>query len=266
MRIVVLADDRPGNKSCKEEHGLSLYIEVEGFELLMDVAQTDVFYKNAERLGIDLLQVKTVVLSHGHYDHSKGLVHLPNRKVIICHPDCFLKRYSLIRKGEFTGIGQSQSELEEKHALILSKEPYEITKNVWFLGAIPRNNEFEANDFANILENSESDEVLDDSGIVIKSSNGLIIISGCAHAGICNTIEYAKMVTQEEKVLAVLGGFHLKSVNDNTKKVINYFIENNVKQIYIGHCTSDKVCNEFIRALEGKAKVEVLGTGKQYTI
>ena len=108
-----------------------------------------------------------------------------------------------------------------------------------------------------------SDEVLDDSGIVINTENGIIVIAGCSHSGICNIVEHAKMITNNNKVLAVIGGFHLRELDENTNKVIEY-MKNNVEEVILAHCTADEVCNKFVNDLKGKIKVSVTEVRKEY--
>lgn len=114
-----------------------------------------------------------------------------------------------------------------------------------------------------VLENGQNDEVLDDSGIVINTENGIIVIAGCSHSGICNIVEHAKNITGNSKVLAVIGGFHLRQIDENTNKVISYMKEN-VEEIILAHCTADDVCNKFINDLKDKMNVFVIEVGKKY--
>lgn len=107
-------------------------------------------------------------------------------------------------------------------------------------------------------------EHLNDSGLVIKTNLGLIVISGCAHSGICNTIEYAKKVTGENRALAVIGGFHLKEIDEQTVKTIDYMKKNNVNLLYLAHCTSDKVCEHFMEMLP--EITNIIKTGNTYEI
>ena len=104
---------------------------------------------------------------------------------------------------------------------------------------------------------------LDDSGIVINTENGIIVVSGCAHSGICNLIEQAKKITKNNKIYAVIGGFHLKEVDNKTNEAIKYFIENNVQKIYLAHCTENIVCDEFFKHFKNSIKIEV---GKSYEL
>ena len=249
-KIAVLTDNRSDGKYL-HEHGFSLYITTDtNQKILFDTGQSDIFLKNAEKLKIDINNVDVVVLSHGHWDHGNGLSFLIN-KTLICHPDCFIKRY---RKWTMLNIGLNASleKTQERFNLILSKKPYTVSENVIFLGEIPRKNSFEAKSTPFRLQNKKDDFVYDDSGLVIISGLGLIVISGCAHSGICNTVEYAKEITGIEKVHAVIGGFHLKKVDDIALKTIEYFKNNNIDNVYPGHCVKDCVMETFSKQFSNK--------------
>lgn len=265
MKLIVLSENRKQNE-CLNEDGLSLYIEVGQNKFLLDTGITDLFIKNAEILGIDIEAIKTIVLSHGHWDHGNGLKWLRDNKTIIMHPESFTKRYSIRRNMDYAGLNQTFQEMENKFNVIQTKEPYKILENVWFLGEIERNNDFEAKTFPTVLEGGETDYLTDDSGIVIKTDKGLIVISGCSHSGICNTVEYAKKVAQDNNIVAVIGGFHLKELDEVTEKTIRYFIDNNIQSAYVGHCTSDKVIEEFVKRLDNKCKVEKLFAGAKFEV
>ena len=103
---------------------------------------------------------------------------------------------------------------------------------------------------------------VDDSGLIIKTKKGLIVLSGCGHSGICNTIEYAKKITGENKILAAIGGFHLKEVDDCSLKTIDYMKANQVENVYLAHCVSDVVCDKFLTDLPMQTKV--IKTGEVY--
>jgi len=242
-KLTVLSDNRSRGKYL-HEHGLSFYIETDtNKKILFDTGKSDIFMKNAETLGIDIDKLDVIVLSHGHFDHGNGLSFLKN-KTLICHPGCFNKRY---RKWTmfYIGLNSSLKEIQKNYNLILSQKPYTIFENVIFLGEIPRNNSFESKSTPFRLKNKEDDYVIDDSGLVIISNSGLIVISGCAHSGICNTVEYAKEVSGIEKVYAVIGGFHLKKVNDATLKTIEYFKNNKINNVYPCHCVDNCVIDAF---------------------
>lgn len=230
----------------KGEPALSFYIEDEEEKILFDTGYSDIFLDNLKKFNININGIGKVVISHGHDDHTGGLKYyfeenLSNRITVIAHPDAFnekvidnLKICSPI----------SKSELESKTNLILSKLPIEVSKNIIFLGEIPQINDFEKRKAIGeqIIENNVSDDfVFDDSALVYKAKNGLYIITGCSHSGICNIIEYAKEACNDTRILGVIGGFHLFEIDEQVMKTIQYLKSNNIKEIYPCHCTSFKV-------------------------
>ncbi len=260
LKIIVLNDNRCDNNNFKYEHGISLFIEYKGKRVLFDCGQTDIFIENARKLNIDLEKLDAIVLSHGDYDHGNGLKYLNTKTKLICHPDFVLTRISK-RTGNDNGLNQTRDELKQKYDLLESREPFYMNDNIIFLGEIERNNDFEKGENLPAYdEDGNTYKHLDDSGLVIKTEEGLIVISGCAHSGICNTTEYAKKITGDNRVLAVMGGFHLKEINEQTIKTIEYMKENNVRTVYLAHCISDIVCEEFCKQLPDKAIIVKTGS------
>jgi len=264
MRITVLVDDRKGSDQCLPEHGLSLLIEHEEARVLLDFGQTNRFMLNALNLGIDLGSVDITVLSHGHYDHADGLAYIKNKK-IFAHPDCLLKRYSKVN-GKYDGMAINKDELGKNNELILSKESCEIQPGTYFLTGIPRHYDFEAQDFPTVLEDGSVDELFDDGGIAINTAQGVVVITGCAHSGICNTVEYAKSVCHNDTVYAVVGGFHLRQVDENFDKVVKYLKGAGVQHLLTGHCTCDDACEIMARQMPQEVNFQVLGAGMVFDI
>lgn len=264
MKLTVLNDDRAGDGRCMAEHGLSILLETSGARVLLDFGKSQRFLQNAEVLGISLDGLDAVVLSHGHFDHANGIAFVEGEK-IYCHPDCFVPRYSKI-SGAYDGIGPTEKEIREKNELTLTKEPVEIAPDIFYLGEIPRVNDFEAGKFPTVLKDGSADHLFDDSGIAINAKEGVVVVTGCAHSGICNTIEYAKRVTGNTKILAVVGGFHLREVNDDLEKVIDYLKEQKADHLLMGHCTCDDACRIVSEQLAGYSRVQILGAGKIFEI
>lgn len=243
MKITVLSDNR-SNEKCLSEHGLSLFLENnDGSKILLDTGASDVFVKNAGVLGIDINDVDFVILSHGHWDHGNGLEYIKGKK-LICHPSCFLKRYRKKDKS-YIGLKLNKDDIERDFSLMTSKSPYSIADNVFFLGGIPRLNDFESKETSFCLEDGSDDFVPDDSALAIITNSGLVVISGCAHSGICNTVEYAKEITGIKKIYAVMGGFHLKKIDYITLQSCDYFIRNGIRYVYPCHCVEEEVVNFF---------------------
>jgi 7,8-dihydropterin-6-yl-methyl-4-(beta-D-ribofuranosyl)aminobenzene 5'-phosphate synthase len=258
MIISVLTDNKPGSDTAAE-HGLSYLVEHEGKNLLFDTGQSNLFLKNAKIMGIDLMNIHTIVLSHGHFDHGDGLQYLSGGE-LICHPGCFVKRY---RKSDhyYIGLKVSKKKSAEKFNLHTSSGPYRITENIIFLGEIPRLTDFESKSTPFILDDGIPDFVMDDSAIALILDKGLFVITGCGHAGIVNTLEHAKKVTGENMIYGVMGGFHLKKVDRQTKETIHYLKENRAVHVYPSHCTDKPALGLFHKEFGTKQ----VRTGDIYT-
>lgn len=235
MKLTVLTDNCAGSNFLAE-HGLSYLIEHNNKYILFDTGYSDVFIKNAALLNINLqISIENIVLSHGHWDHGNGLRYLEN-KPLIAHPGAFIRRYQKNDKS-YIGLAMDEEEIEKKYRLLKTKEAYELSNNIIFLGEIPLRNNFEAQVTPFIDENGKPDFVRDDSALVIIENNEISIATGCSHSGICNIVEHAKNITGINRIKILIGGFHLKFNNAQTKATINYLKEQNIKSIYPSHCT-----------------------------
>jgi len=256
MKIYILNDNRP-KTPYGSEHGLSWLVEAGGKKVLFDTSPSDIFLRNAEKMGLSLDDVDTVVLSHGHYDHGNGLVYLdrtPPRR-LICHPEAFAGKY---HKGSPVSIGLplSREEAAARFDLTETREPYRVTDEIIFLGEIPRNNDFESKRTAFVREDGQEDFMPDDSGLAVITPRGLVVISGCGHAGICNITAHAVQVTGIQKIRAVMGGFHLKYDDEVTRRTVACLKKMGVETARPSHCTElpalarfyEHFGNEFVRS------------------
>ncbi|MBN2478764.1 MAG: MBL fold metallo-hydrolase [Parachlamydiales bacterium] len=260
------------------EHGLSILIKVyKGSKIhtiLLDAGYSDIGVPyNIKLLNIDPLTIDDFVLSHGHMDHYGSLSTIlkntnPNTNVIL-HPDVFFLRgfKSLENKYcKFQPLNKNEL-VNLKAKLTITKDPHIFSSNLALTtGEIPRCTSFEKASLTTWRMNNnqiEVDPILDDQGLVFNiKDKGLVIISGCAHAGIINTIYHAKKLTQIDKVFAIIGGFHLcgnlpEKTIDNT---IEKFIEINPEIIVPMHCTGWKATNKIANALPDKFVLNTVGT------
>ena len=159
----------------------------------------------------------------------------------------------------------SKEKLEKVCYLKLTNSPVKLSKNITFLGEIPESNNFEERRASGkCYEKGKmiEDMVKDDTAIVYKSEKGLFIVTGCSHSGICNMIEYAKTVCQEERIYGVIGGFHVFEVDEQLEKTIQYFKENAIELLYPCHCVSLKAKIEMGK----KIPIQEVGVGLEIKI
>jgi len=261
------------------EHGFSCLIKAstdsEEHTVLMDVGISGTcFLHNADLLKVDLSKVESVILSHGHFDHFWGLQKVLSRLrkgiPLILHPEAFLQRRLNIPSLEI------QFEMPPLDENALKEAGVELQKTredstlasglILVLGEVERKTSFEEGfpwAEAKINERWVTDPFPDDRGIVIKMKNkGLVIVGGCSHAGIINTVKHAQKVTRTDKVHAVLGGFHL------TGPIFEPIIEPTIEEMKkIGpdfvipmHCTGWKAINQFAEKMPSQFLLNSVGT------
>jgi 7,8-dihydropterin-6-yl-methyl-4-(beta-D-ribofuranosyl)aminobenzene 5'-phosphate synthase len=244
MKITVLTENNPG-AFLLAEHGLSYLIQFENKRILFDTGQSDVFIKNAEKMKTSLANIDMIVLSHGHFDHGNGLNYLPGGS-LICHSGCFVRRY---RKKDHSYIGllNTKEELSGKFDLDTTTDPLKITEKIFFLGEIPRLTDFESKKTSFVFEDGTPDYVMDDSALAFILPEGLFIVTGCGHAGVVNTFEHARRITGISNLYGIIGGFHLKEIDLQTKETVRYLKENKVKYIFPSHCTELPALSAFYK-------------------
>jgi 7,8-dihydropterin-6-yl-methyl-4-(beta-D-ribofuranosyl)aminobenzene 5'-phosphate synthase len=251
MKLTILSENqmspsKSGYKTCSAEWGLSLFIEHDNANILFDTGHSTIYKDNAHELGVDLNSADFAVLSHHRWDHAKGL---PNHEFtdkikLVSHPEVLNK------------IPTEDADLFRRDFKIVSSDkPLEFSPDVVFLGQIPRTNEFEEGVF-------QDDDMEDDSAIAIKTPEGLVIITGCSHAGIVNICEHAKQVTGQN-IHAVIGGLHLF---DDDKLAVNgaldFFKEEEPEHLYPLHCIDPPTFSRFYSEL-GSTKY---GVGDSFVI
>ena len=250
IRLTILCEnsvDRVSPYGLLGEHGFSCHLQTSAGNFLFDTGGGMTIMNNAKLMGIDFKKLQGIMFSHGHFDHTGGLKQVleeTGKIPIYAHPDLFSAHYSK-NSGKMHNIGVPwpQPELEELGAsFTFSSTPYEVAPGLLLSGEVPRVSKVETGD-PNLLSLSESggevsDPLSDDLSLFINTEKGLVILLGCAHAGLLNIIDHAIQVTGQKKIYMILGGTHLKFCSDEQMTAtLNRLEELDVDLIGASHCT-----------------------------
>jgi 7,8-dihydropterin-6-yl-methyl-4-(beta-D-ribofuranosyl)aminobenzene 5'-phosphate synthase len=248
LKLTTLSENTAGSGLVLAEWGLSILIETETMAVLLDTGQSLSTGYNADILGVDLSKVDRIVLSHGHYDHTGGLrpVLQKMRKEVevVAHPDIWAPKYARRRNqpDRYIGIPFQRADLESLGARFnLGREPVRLAENIMTTGEVPLVTDFESIDpFLVVKEGADfkPDDLLDDRAIIISTGSGLVVVLGCAHRGMINTLYHAQQLTGVKEINLVIGGCHLIGAKEERIwQTITALKELRVGRIGISHCT-----------------------------
>ena len=297
MKLTVLVDNNTYiDQYYLGEPALSFYIEDGSEKILFDTGYSGAFIKNAEHIGVDLGALRYIVLSHGHNDHTRGLpflwdkYDLKNVK-LVAHPGVFSpKQYMGLDVGApFT----KQDCLAHGLHVIDGNGPIKLTERLTFLGEIPRVTEFESKEPIGTLgEAGPADFVLDDSALSYEGKDGIFVVTGCSHSGICNIVlqalscwekngddnknccckghaqevngeqENSNNCSNEKSITGIIGGFHLLEKNRQLEETIHFLAQNTKGMLYPCHCVSLAAKFEMMKMLP----VAEVGVGLQLEV
>lgn len=261
-KITIIVDNEAA-KGLHSEHGFSAWIEVAGLRLLFDTGQGPALEDNADEIGLALQTADILVLSHGHYDHSGGIPFFLARALtadVYAHPSATGPRYSL-RNGAANSISMpapARTALES-HGLGIrwTTQAVELANYVGITGFIPRITDFETTGGPFYIDRDgiKPDPIADDLALWLRTACGLVVIVGCSHAGLVNTLRYAVQISGERRLHAVVGGFHLKEASEiRLARTVAELQELDPELIIPCHCTG-AVAVERLRQSFGKRVV-----------
>jgi len=270
LKVTVIVENtaRMGVEGILGKHGFCGLIEAkckDGMvKVLLDAGPSpDVLLNNLKAVDVDLSDLDVIVVSHGHYDHTGGLLEalkMVEKPIpVIIHPDGLKPKFSSKPKLRYIGNPFRESDVEAEGGILVKvRSPVVITDGLTTTGEIERTTPYEKPKRFWTVENGKyvEDMVLDDQALVANlTGKGLVVITGCAHSGIVNTILHSMKLTGSNRVHAVLGGFHLVDADDERLiQTVERLREFGVKMLRPGHCTGSKAVNLLINAFGGSCK------------
>jgi len=274
VSVTVLVENMAGNGPVLGEWGVAFFIETNQHRILFDTGAGHILLGNARALGIDLSKIEAIVISHGHSDHTGGLpkaLEACGPVDLFVHPAVFETKYwkesSRVVKEE---MPLSRQQLRRRvRKLVETKEPTLICDGVMVTGQIPRLTDFEDTGVREYVFLDEKltipDPILDDQAVFFRAPEGVVILLGCGHAGVVNTMQYVSKLLGEEKIYAVLGGTHLLGASSHrlqkTAEALKLF---NLQKIMLSHCTGLEAYAEFAGAFPGRCSWPASGTRIQF--
>jgi len=239
MQIRLLTENMASDMVWLAEWGFSAWIEYQGARILFDTGYSDVWVKNAAHAGIDLNTVDAIALSHFHRDHTRGLLSHPftKPKPLYMHP----RLLDAVLDTDDKAIRQDYSDIQTRYRdfeVMPCHGVVEMAPGAFFLGEIPRTTAFEKGAFFD-------DPMPDDTGLAFRTPKGVVVVAGCAHAGICNIAAYAMKVT-DQPLYAVIGGFHLLHDEDPpVEETIAWFKDRAPAHLMPMHCIDFDIQAQF---------------------
>jgi 7,8-dihydropterin-6-yl-methyl-4-(beta-D-ribofuranosyl)aminobenzene 5'-phosphate synthase len=262
VKITTLSENT-ANYGFLAEWGLSVLVEVDGLRILMDTGLSFSAVHNAQLMGIDLATIDRIVLSHGHADHTGGLasvLKIMRRSVeVVAHPDVWALKYTRRdghRKEQYIGIPSSREELESLGAQFrLTRKPVHLSEHTITTGEIAMMSGYEDVENSLFVKRDgvlHQDPLADDLALVIDTDFGLVVISGCAHRGIINSLRHAQKLTGKKLVYAVAGGTHLLRASDERiDRTIADLRDAGIRKLGVSHCTGFHASARLHQEFEG---------------
>ncbi|HAT11308.1 MAG TPA: MBL fold metallo-hydrolase [Planctomycetes bacterium] len=271
LRLTVVVENRAG-PGCCGAHGFAAWLEAGSAVVLVDTGpDPDLLAQNAAALGLDLGRVEAVVLSHGHDDHSGGLPAVVAARAgcplsVVMHPAATRRRFSR-RTGLPRPIGMPDASQEALRSpgveVVTSLQPTCVIPGIWATGAIPRRQENPGETYL-VLDPTgrKPDPLDDDQAVVVDTEHGLVVVCGCAHAGIANTLDHIAKIRPGAPIALLAGGLHLGTAAESPTLIglCDDLGRRQIARYALGHCTGERAERFLAQHLGGTVTTLNCGT------
>lgn len=251
MKITTIIENtRPLDSNLECEHGLSFFLEYDGKKIIFDTGSKGKnFLENAEKLDLDIKNADYMILSHGHYDHTGGVLpyvdNYGNNFKLIINPSVFYPRYKYNGKKKVDiGIPFTREDLEKRDVdMILSEGIETITDKISVISGFSLHPEYRMEDnglFCQEKGVEKKDFMHGESVLVMKHEKGLVLLIGCSHSGVVSIIEKVRKL-YGERIYAVIGGTHLVVASPGfIDRTVSYFKDSEIEKVGVCHCNGEK--------------------------
>ena len=272
LTITQLVENTAVGPGLLGEHGNSFFIEADGYNVLFDTGQGLTLRHNVGQLDVPIKSIESIVLSHGHYDHMGGLAEaldMTGPVDLYLHPDALGSKFN--RDGR--NIGAPVTDVTRLHSLtrqiIYTTKPTEITTGIHITGEIPRVHKIEetGGPFYTDQALCQHDSLLDDQALYIETFQGVVVLLGCGHSGVINTLEYVQMLSGGKPIRAVIGGMHLLNASPErlafTGDALQQF---SIHYLAANHCTGVNAICDFTQSLPDCVHASNVGSRHHFCI
>lgn len=275
LKVTCVVDNRTDRQDLLVEHGLAFFVEADAVNILFDTGQRDALLPNARTLGISFDRLDAIVISHGHYDHTGALAQALERApsaALFVYPAALEPKYARISAPPYRYIGIPEPGRRALDAarrrIVWTETPQPVAPGVAVTGGIPRRSGFEdpGGPFFRDPDCELEDPIPDDQAMILETAQGTLVLLGCAHSGVVNTLEHVSEITNGRQIHTIAGGMHLRSASGerlrNTAQALDRF---GVTTIAPCHCTGTEATRYLRSHLGTRVREYTAGCSLLYT-